>query len=869
MRILALALLAGALAAESFPVLTVTYGGDGPAPVEPIAGWWREAVAEAAAGFAVEVESALPPCLGLRLIGVGMPGGQSGPTPWAAGWWHAAPPGLAPALRNAVAEWPGYVVEERDGRLHLCAPGMVGVSDEAPPPGWRATLHGVAVLRSVEAIVPADDLLPWRALLEVLTRQDLVAAVEPDGPAWIASALPARWFMPPDAGLVAGLPAGALVSAGIGIDGAAIATDLAALVGPLPDELDEFQREAGTDLAGLAHALTGTWAFALTGAGQGLAILPRSAPLDRLFARAATEQKTAIPTDGSPIALGDFSLACRARCWLVADRAAAIAAYATAPPTPPVAAPGALGWAHASEAATLALATLPGEVLAQWPLPRRLLGWPSTQAGQLAPFIDRVPPIRGWITAVGRFAGAGDHHLDLRADGARIRLDLHGPLLPWLVPGAALRWFTDHAQDLSGRAKLRRRISAWREAGLGALPEDLAALVPAVAPEAVAETLALYRTLPIPNPQMPVNENPWNHARREFLPVTPPLSAPWLEGLSALVAASAPLSGPGWPAASAVSVRLAQVDGTLGPGMANPQLQIASRLAAAGRVLAAFGDPAGIALVDRALVLAEAPLSLLAEATRAQVRGLRDDAWLAGAIARVIPPERLAAWAAEPPPTVDPRVWQGERLLSAWGAAAWLELPTAAPPRHQEWFRLLAAPAIWQPHVVRATTAADHAALGELLLSRERGEPLPADWEPPQSPLAMETAMTVLRQSSLGTQPVARHRLVRLAWKLHGLAQAGALPADQAAAAAALGPLTIPWGTTTLPLAYARHGRGFRLAIDASGERPAAIDAGEWRRLGGIATKLAAPGLRLMVSPSAVVLSPGPALAPGDAPAPF
>ncbi len=151
MRCLVLILFAAAVAAESFPVLTVTYGGAGPAPTAPVAQWWGEAVDDAAAWLgqgaepAISGQATVAGCRGLRLVGIGVVGGQSGPTPWAAGWWQDAPAVLTGALRVAAADWPGYEVREADGRLHLAAPGIVTVGDEAAPAGWRVTLHGGAL----------------------------------------------------------------------------------------------------------------------------------------------------------------------------------------------------------------------------------------------------------------------------------------------------------------------------------------------------------------------------------------------------------------------------------------------------------------------------------------------------------------------------------------------------------------------------------------------------------------------------------------------------------------------------------------------------------------------------------------------------
>jgi len=859
MRCLVLILFAAAVAAESFPVLTVTYGGAGPAPTAPVAQWWGEAVDDAAAWLgqgaepAISGQATVAGCRGLRLVGIGVVGGQSGPTPWAAGWWQDAPAVLTGALRVAAADWPGYEVREADGRLHLAAPGIVTVGDEAAPAGWRVTLHGGALRHALAAVVPAEDLQPWQGLLGAATRADVVAGVEPDGRAWITSGLPARWFAPADAGLAARLPANALAMATVGIDGAALAADFLAIEGPLPEDIDDLLQAAGTDLAGFAHALTGTWAFALTGPQQGIACLPRSAPLDRLIAKAT---KGAIIADSVPVALDDLVIARTERCWLVADRAQRISDFiaAAAQPAPVVA--ETVGWARVHEGTALALAQMPVELLAQWPLPRRLLGWPEATENLARQLGVAVPP-RSWTTALGALAGTGEHRIDLRPDHGRLRADLHGPLLPWLVPGAALRWFADHAQDLRGRARLRRQIEAWRAADIGALPEDLATLVPEVPVEDIARETALCFALAV-GPMPPSGEDPWQHARNEYLPIARPSPTPWLDHLDTLLAASAPLASPGRPTASAVSLRLAESAGAIGPGMTNPHVQAASRLARAGRILAALADPGGVELADRALALVSEPLSMTADQVRQNVRGQRDDAWLASAITGSIAPARVAAWAAEPPPVADPRCWQGERLLRGWGAAAWLDLPTA-PPTQPLW-RLLAAPAIWQPHVVRAHAAADHAALAELILHWERSEGLPLGWVPPQSPLALEAIQTLLPMRASTQRAVVRHVLVRLAWRLHQLAQAGTLPADAAAATAAAGPLTVPWGTVLLPLAYTRHGSGFRLAVDTSGERPAQVDEADWRRMRALKAPPATQ--RLLLGPNAVVISPRREAAP-------
>lgn len=861
MRLLAIAaVLAGRLAAsEPIPVLTVTYGGDGPAPAGAVGGWWREAVDEAAAWFAPGLDGAdaAAACRGLRLVGVGMAGGQSGPTPWAAGWWQDAPPALAGALRAAAAGWPGYAVTERAGGLHLGAPGVVVAGEDPPPAGWRVTVHGAGVRATIAELVPADELAPWLGLLAAATRQDLVAAVAPGGRAWLAGGLPARWFVPPDPQLVARLPA-SLARAAVGIDGAALAADLGGLGEPLPEELGEFLAAVGADAPGLAHGLSGTWAVAVTGPGQGLACLPRSPALDRLIARACG---VAIPDDGVAVAVDEVSVARDARCWLVADRPEAIRAFlAAAPPPAPPAAPGLVGWVEIEEAAALVLGRIPDGTLAQWPLPRRLLGWPEPTMA-LAERLGLPVPSRGWTTAVGGLAGAGRHRVELHLDGEGVRADLHGPLLPWLPPGAALRWFADHAQDLAGRAHLRRQIDAWRAEGIGALPDDLVALAPALPPERVAEAIVRFRAL-AGGPTPPAVEDPGHRARREFIPLARPAPAPWLERLDGLAAASAVLDGPDHPGGSAASVRHAESTGTLGPAMDRPHVRAAQRLARAGRSLALFGDPAGTVLADRALRLLGEPLSLLEETARIGVRALRDDAWLVSAIVGAVPPGRIAAWAAEPLPTADPAAWRGERLLVAWGAAAWLDLPTAA--HTDEVLDLIVAPAVWQPHVLRAHAAADHAALARLLRSWETGGGIPAGWEPPRSPLAAHALPALAAARDTAARSAARHALIRLAWRLHQLAAAGSAPADAAAATAVVGPLTVPWGGIDLPLVYARHGSGFRLGIDASGPRPPSVGEAEWRRLG---TPRHTPlAVRLQLLPSLIVISPSPGRAPPPGP---
>jgi len=853
MRPLLIGLFAGALAAaEAIPAIELTWDGTTrPALSEPLAGWWDAALGEGATWWAaqgapaVEARAAVAGCRGLHLIGVGVPGGASGPLPWVAGWWQDAPETVITGVRQVVADWPGYNVAVADGRLSLAAPGVVAAPTGAVPEGWRVVIHGDAIAASLDVFdgVIDDDLAPFlEPVRKHLLDWRVSAGVDASGHGWIDTGLPARWLAAPEIDVAGRLPRDAIASAVIALDGAAIAADLAAALDPVPAKLTAALALAQTDLRAIGAALSGTWAIAVTGEGQGIACIPRSATLDRVALLWIASEGGTLPAEGATIAVDDgLYLACAPRWWLLSDKPERIAAFLA---QPTVAAPdrGALAWAdaHAAPAAGL-LAHLPDDVLAQWPLPRALIGSGDKAEMIAKDFGWKVEPGR-WRDSVSALANAGDHRLDVISVDGHIRVDLGGPLLPWVIPGLAVRWFADHAQDLCGRTALRRHIAARQAAGQGALPSDLVALpsdlvalVPPLPAERIAEAQALVANLPrVPMIQ---GDQPSKRAKTAAIPLPAP-DAAWLAAAKELIEASTALDDPTFPAGSTVAVLVAKADGTLGPMMKSDYVTVARRLAQSGRNLSLFGDGEGVLLADRALRLARDPLSALQLLVTTNTRDLRDDAWLYAGLTHAQPLDRIDAWAAEPPPDESGRPWQGERLIMSVGASGWLE---ATPPANagrgmgdvpgmQVW-QLLLAPAIWHPHVVRARTATSLVAMDQLLFHwQDRDIPLPAGWRPPDTPVAAMTLPGFWLITQSERRAATRHVLIRLAWRLHRLGQGGALPADATAAALALGPLTVPYAGARLPLSYQRRGAGFILGIDTSGERPDAVDHNTWQR---------------------------------------
>jgi len=839
MRTLLLSLLAASLtAAEAIPAIELTWDGKTrPALDEPLAGWWDQALGEAAGwwsaqgGTTVDPRAAVADCRGLHLIGVGVPGAQGNLAPWAAGWWQGASTPLADGLRQVAARWPGYTVAAVEGRLSLEAPGVVASPAATIPAGLRVVIHGDTVAASLAIFADEQNVMDQDALRALVRDRlrgwRLTAVVESDGRGWIDTGLPARWLAAPEADMAARLPRAAIARAVIAFDGVAIGADLAAVLDPVPSKLAGALAMAQTDLRAIGAALSGTWAIAVTGTGQGIACIPRSATLDRMAQLWMTSEGGTLPAEGATIEVDDgLYLACAPRWWLLADQPARIAAF-LAEPTEVAPDHGALAWADATAApAAELLAQLPGEVLAQWPLPRALIG-PGDKAQMIAKdFGWRVEPGR-WRDNVTALANAGHHQLGLANFEGRIRVEVTGPVLPWVMPGLAVRWFADHAQDLCGRTALRQHIAARQAAGQGALPEDLVALVPELTSERIAAAKEFYRSLP-PAPPTPPGDSFSKQAKTAYVPLPAPHEA-WFIAAKTLAGASAALDGE-FPAGSTVAVRAAAAEGSLGPEMKLDHIGVARRLAQAGRDLALFGDGEGALLADRALHLGRDPLLMIDHLVSISLRTMRDDAWLISGLTGAHALARLDAWASEPPPAATGRFWQGERLVMGIAAAHWLQLPSAAAtPLTGEW--LMITPAVWQPHIIRALTARDVVAIDQLLFHwQDRRQPLPPGWQAPGSVLAAMSLPSFGIIAATDRRAAARHVLVRLAWRLHRLGQGGALPADAAAAATAAGPLSVPYADALLPLVYTKRGAGFMLGLDLSGERPTAVDSNTWNR---------------------------------------
>lgn len=822
--LLMMVLVEVAAAEPPVPVLELTWDGQ-PIPLAgPVAAWWRESLDEAAAwgsrASGVPVQRSDAECRGLRLLAasVGEPGRRR--AAWA-GWCRGASPGLTAALTGLVARWPGCTAAQVDGRLAFASDGLVA-PDEAPAAGWRMRLHGRGAAIEAEEMI-GEAAAPW--IQRLAQAWQLEARVEADGTGRIDIAP----FVPPflaslDEELVARLPAGALVLA-VALDPAQVAR-IPLLAEELSEELPRNQRDPEA-----LRAFGGSWALVVEPDGTWLLIGPRSPALDLVLRRKGARLPPALTWKdyaviGAPAghALWEQGPAAGAGCRLQSGTAA-LAVLACDP--------GLLG--------TGELRSFRGEflpVLEHLPLVARVLGPGPREEGRAR---DLGLAIASSETLTAGLAAAGPQHLRLSAVPGGVRIDLTGSLLPWLLPAAALRWFADAALDQEGRRSLRQAIAELHAAGAVAVPDDLLA---GLAKPAEAETQALVALLADLGATTLAGRGPQNDSLAgQGLPWRPEAEEELADLVTArgLLVRSARLT-PDLPLRAALLHRSAS-QGRLSFLRETPEVAAARILARAGRLLALAGDPEGLDLVDRALILTRHPDSLLQGLVAMSVAAMRDDAHLALALLERLPEGRRQAWLEEAPPAGGTALgWPGERALGAgWLAQRWLgERPPEPDAAGAEGLGLAGRPPlVLMPSQHRAWTAGDLATLMRLTRQYE------LDGLPPVPPLPrsliggiLQPAFTMVGENGLRAR--LRHQLVRVACRLPPLARS--LPPGMES-------LPIPGGR--LPLLIEARGRGFRLGVDASGERPTAISESLWRSWQGPpappGTSCALPGRSLEV----------------------
>ena len=828
--IILLACAAGLCAADpatTMPVLELTYGGGGPTPDPVWAAAWQTSRSEAAAWWSSRTGLPLTDtdlaCTNLHLVAATAirPGAQ--PRSVVAGRWQGASPALTATWKAVAGRWPERDATIADGELMLASAGL-----PAPAPadtrGWRMTLHLAGAAAEAESLLGAGrgdlPLLRLVRLVKLLPLQ-LVAGLDPAGTGSLTLNLPPLVLAKPDAAVVARLTsdaADAAVCGVVALDGAKV------LALPLP--WDELCREFDCTHEEAATALTGTWAAVIHDQDHVLLVIPASPVSARLTNR--LEQGLVSEHWHDSV--------------LIASAPGLIAAWKREPPAAAVGMDsGEFGVLHAvpSRLIPILTASHDDDLLDQaiyLPLPQTLVGNCSPQGPMLATELGTRgarAPDRAALGAL--LATTGPQHLRLgRSPEGWLRIDLEGSVLPWLLPAMGLRWFADEAENQEGCVDLRAAIAELQKSGAGALPADLLAGVPAVTDAELDAGIAAWaavRTDPANGTSPPDLQ-----LAETGLPVPSDFDLDQLARCRDACKRSADL--PAWSAAT-LDLRQAQRRDQLSIAM-DSACQIATRtLARAGRQTAFAGDLQGLDACDRAVALGSDPTPLIGGLVRMTVVALRDDAYLALVMRGQLPDARITAWMAEPFKLDLASAWHGERLLSAGSLAArWLELsgPQKSPqPTANQWtgdnLGLVSTQFVLAPRTSRAWTARDLTNLMPFFRDLEQGRQPVAPSIPFRSPLAgmIMPAFSMVRSSA--QRNLARHDLILLGARVARLSRTGALPADAAGLAVALGePVVVACGDATLPVLYERRGEhGFRLAIDAAGNAPAGVMPGTWR----------------------------------------
>lgn len=842
MRSFVVLLAAAALAAaEPVPAFSLTWDGRTGPTAEPVAGWWRASRAAAAAWWRTTTGAPLDEtaaCAGLVLVaqGVPTPGRAAAPRLQARLW--APPEGLLPALTARLPAWPGVTIHGADDGSIIVADGApAGVAATAvrPQPGLRVEVHGSALADEIARQVESDPGIAQG--LRLLRTWRLVATVQPDGKASLATGLPARWFTAPDGEVVARIPADARAAAVIGFDGGALSADLVRVFGAdlqaRNRDVAALAKDIGVGLDGLIAGCSGTWAGVWHG-GEGFTlVVPRSPTLDRMAALFARVERFRLPEDATPAPLGNGPWGARTeRSWIVADSEQRLRAWlAPAPAGAP-----SMGFLRCDGEALAMLAEFErnegkGVVLAELPLISGILGHSPATLQIMADLGVRLPPeerpafsgeARAAFTAALR--AAGPQRIAIAAHEGDLALDLDGDVLPWVVPGLVIRRFAGHLEQVEALARLRAWVEALRRDGHGALPADMLAGLPERTPAEIAAAGELARRIAAAK----VAKDPWREVGEKGTPLA--LAAEARDGLRTLLDLSAALDDAPWTGREIV-LREAEARGRLdGLRLDLGALTAGRALAVAGRALVAAGDPDGLVLVERARRLQAGDLMVMGELTSAATASARDDAWLLAGLTGLVGPERLTAWADEPWPGQTP--WRSERLLMIGGFIARAVGPTGITPEGadrgvEEGLAMMLGPALYTPQALRASAVGDLQAMAEFFLALEQGRTDPAPLLRLRSPLSGLLMPALSLANNKREHQRARHALLRLAWRL---LHAGP-PAD-AAAAAAIAPLQVRWGEALIPLEYVRRGeRGFTLRAAAADTPPPGLPAHVWKRL--------------------------------------
>lgn len=825
-------------------VITLSYQAcDRLLPPEPIATWWKEVNGEALrwwhdrSGMELAVGAAETGLRSLRLRAVGMPT-RFGLVPQLSGWVRESTPVLAPILTAMASRWPGYRSEQIDHGATVCAPHGLLPADDDPAPGLHIALlgHGVAELlrcrvpaaeAMLEQPLPADE-LAYR--LAVLERWQAAAHVVPGPLSVIETGLPARWFKPVDGAVIDHLPADTWAWMACAIDGARVSADLhadlaahglstlwpASLI-PLPDA------------AFLSQLLEGTWLVAACGDGF-LVRAPRSALLDIVLAFAASARGVVLPEGLQPVEAGPHAAWARsADEWVLADSPARIAAWfqgsTHSRPPLPSGTPLAGGLQRQATARVLKHVELGEE------LPSPLWDLLALPARARPPVAPGTSGDGDWPAMIQQLAIAGDERLVGRDAGGQLVLGGDGPLLTWLIPAAALRWFADSAEDEEGRIHLRAELQRLAETHLPLTGADYLSVLPPVDPvrhQAWQELLAKDQGF-----SMPLQYSLRNRLDKETVPwPRGELGASTDRMFDNLVQRTAFAS-----TASAFPQLLWTV---LDPPLVespmaapSPHLaRVARALGQEGLVLCCHGDARGLQLLDRLVALTSPAINLATAYSLDRHRSYRDVGYVIAITSGALDAAHAAAWLAEPADERLPLgVVRGERIFSTMPVAQrWLapELSTQAAATASD--AEVGGPlAFIQQQRTRAQGADDLAEMIAWERMSEAGDE--AMWSANSKRTRDRYALSDIPalHSQLRSAAI-RHQLFRYAARLELLNRTGRLPRTQDEAIAAVGALSAILDGATIPLTYQHLGvHAFRLLVAPTVPAPAQCDVDWWR----------------------------------------
>jgi len=851
------ALLTGAAAAESAPFIRLEYAAaDGIAPGEPVAGWWAESLAAGAGWWRERVGTAPPaPPTRLAVIGAGLPVSDDRALPIvAATWGGVVDPATAMAFSQRVAAWrAGYAVTATEDRVALAHERIAAPSIDAIAPGWQVAVDLRQLPR--DSLRPAGRQRPGAAvalaaLIDLVTARMLRAGVTPDGRGWCEPGIRGDWLAPIDARVIAQVPANAVMVAAIGVDGAALAEAVAAIPGL---ELIGDAVAAGTDLeleldpSEVARGCDGTWMAMLIDQRRGIVRVPRSAAMDALVAAAALDEVDAVPAGGAAFAVGGGAMARDDDAWLFADDVERIDAWRRLRTSPaPIAnlggrpAPGAAVWfaIDADALATWCAAAQAAQALGDgMPVPATSGPWHTVLRAA-----DVMPRATSWMARFAALTGAGPSTVTATRGDGPLRLELRGRVLPWVAPGLALGWLAAPVQDQEGMVRLAAVRDDLRARGVAASPHEyLAALPPG---DAAADDELMRRVQGWSRPTRRRRTDLWK--RFGMLGGALPRGEAGdgaHDSLRALADGTADLDAMRADAITLAALRRSAAHGGPDPWMMREAMSAIRALANAGRDLVLVGDAVGLDLVDRSRRLTSMPHSL-GEATFGDwCAALRDDTWLCAGLIGIAAPERMERWAREAPPDRPASAWRGEAALGAgWMADLWVDGHHPGPqrwaagtvlersPRYElagidAWY-----PALDQARPVMAASADDLATLMQALVAAADG----ADISPALADLRSPLPLALSADAALpvgGRSAALRHRLVRLAWRLHARSPLIA-PATQAAAELLVGPLVVAGGGVEVRLRYDVAAGGFALAPDP-GTRPPGLSDAAWTEMQG------------------------------------